>query len=113
MALDFWSSNCNNKRFNTLQAAREISEHLEHQTNALHKEFFKQKNVIVKNVELIRTKIDELSMLELSVKTNRLRSQIDSVANELNDHYKSHYETVESEHRAIENSTSKFIKSIK
>lgn len=69
--------------------------------------------MIFKNVELVWFNIDKLSMLELSEKIIKLRTLVDSVANEINDQYKSHYDTVESEYEAVKNSTSELTKSIK
>jgi hypothetical protein len=90
-----------------------MSEHLQRKTNELLEGFDRQRDLISKNVELVQSNIEQLPMLELSEKTNALRALVDSVANELNDQYKSHYNTVEWEYEAIRSSTSELIKSIK
>ncbi|XP_025417001.1 uncharacterized protein LOC112688152 isoform X2 [Sipha flava] len=96
-----------------IKVTQEMSEHLQRKTNELLEGFDRQRDLISKNVELVQSNIEQLPMLELSEKTNALRALVDSVANELNDQYKSHYNTVEWEYEAIRSSTSELIKSIK
>jgi len=73
----------------------------------------KTNELILKNIELIGSHAEELSVREMTELIEKLRRKIDSVADELNSAYKSHYDKVESDYQAIEHSTLEFIKSIK
>jgi len=73
----------------------------------------KTNDLILKNIELVRSHVEELSLHELTELIEKLRRKIDSVADELNSAYKSHCDKVESDYQAIEDSTLEFIKSIK
>lgn len=69
--------------------------------------------MIKQNVELIQSKMNELSISELAELLKKLREQINTLAKELNDKLKLHYKHVELEYKEIANSTLEFMKSIK
>lgn len=84
---------------------------MKHKTDELFEKFDLKKTLILKSVEKINT--NELSITELTETTNELKYQIYLMASEINDHYKSHRNDIESKYQGIENSTLKFMKSIK
>lgn len=69
--------------------------------------------MLIKNVEQVMSKINELSTSELTESLNDLREQINTLAQKLNNNFKLHYEYVELEYNEIANSTLEFMKSIK
>jgi len=68
---------------------------------------------MIKNLKHVQSKVYKLSIFELTELINQLRENIDLVANELNDKYKSHRIHIESEYRVFINSNLEFMKSIK
>lgn len=71
------------------------------------------KQLLFKDIEHIQSEIEKYSTSELTEILNKLRKQIDTMANKLNDEYKSDYKNVELKYQLIANSTLKFMKSIK
>lgn len=95
------------------QAAQKQSDSLMYTTNTLYQTFDSKKDMIVKNVELTVINVKDFSIFELTELINTHKEKIHSVAIELNNIYKSHYENVKSEFQEIANSTLTFMKSIK
>jgi len=72
----------------------------------------KKYKLIIQNVELVKSNFEKLSLKELVKITDELRKKVDSVADELNTQYISHYDKVESDFNTMKNSTNEFQNSI-
>lgn len=71
-------------------------------TNALYDMFEQKKNVILNNVKLIKSNINEFSVFELTDLMNQLQQQVDLVSDTFYSSYESLFKNVKSEYQAIE-----------
>lgn len=98
---------------NYFQDVQEKVDSLNLETDRMCKEAETQTNSLHNNVQLVRRDVDEYSLSELTELVKRLRDQMNSVAVEQNNAYKMHRDKLESQYRAMADSTLEFMKSIK
>lgn len=73
----------------------------------------KTNDLILNKVALVKPRVEKLSTSELDVIIDALKIEIDSLADEMNTLYMSHYDKIKSDYQAIEGTTMEFVNSVK